>query len=109
MMIFHGGDYESSEVSPEELGRRMELWNKWIGELREKELFLDGRALKNKSHQVTGQDEVITDGPFVETKELVTGYLVVKANDLKHVNEMSKSYPDYDLGGRVEIREIQTF
>jgi len=108
-MIFVGGDYETSEVSPEEIGRRMQLWNKWVEELRAESLFIDGRALKNQEHQVNNQDALVTDGPFVETKELVTGYFVVKAQNLAQVTEMTKSYPDWDLGGRVQIREIQTF
>ena len=109
MMIFLGGEYESAELSPQELQKRMELWNQWISDLRQDELFLDGRALKNTSKHIVSADQVITDGPFVETKELVTGYFVVKANSLEEVKEMTKNYPDYDLGGRVEIREIQTF
>ena len=109
MLIFLGGDYETSEVSPEEMGRRMQLWNKWVEELRTESLFIDGRALKNQSHQVENADRLVTDGPFVETKELVTGYFVVNARDLEHATQMTSSYPDYDLGGKVQIREIQVF
>ena len=110
MMIFIGGDYESEDMSPEDIQAKMELWNKWIAELREDELFLDGRALKNNSKHIHGnEDRIVTDGPFVEAKELVTGYIVLKARDLDHVTELTAGYPDYDLGGKVEIREIQTF
>ncbi|MBX2817932.1 MAG: hypothetical protein KTR24_18135 [Saprospiraceae bacterium] len=107
MMIFIGGDYETAEMSPEEIGRRMQKWNQWVEELQKDNLFLDGRALKNAATQVHNADSLATDGPFVETKELITGYLVVKANDIEHAKSLTHAYPDYDLGGRVEIREIQ--
>lgn len=109
MMIFLGGDYETGALSPEDIQARMEKWNEWIGDLRKQDLFLDGRALKNKSTHITGSNRLITDGPFVETNELVTGYIVLKARDLAHASELSAGYPDYDIDGKVEIREIQTF
>lgn len=107
MMIFIGGDY--SELSPENIQERMGKWNAWMEDLRKQELFLDGRALQGKSTRVQGEDQVVTDGPFVETKELVSGYIVVKARDLEHATSLSNAYPDYDLEGAVEIREIQTY
>lgn len=108
MMIFKGGDYETGGLSPQEFQQRLELWNKWIAELREQNLFKDGRALQNSATQIA-ENDVITDGPFVETNELVTGYIVVAANDLEHARELAKGYPDFDIKGRVEIREIATF
>ena len=107
MMIFIGGDYENGGLSPEDFERRMNLWNQWVEDLRKDELFIDGRALKNASTRTNG--DLSTDGPFVETKELVTGYFLLKAKDLEHAKSLTGQYPDYDLGGRVEIREIQNF
>jgi len=109
MMIFHGGDYESGDLSPDKIQEKMVLWNKWIAELREDDLFINGHALKNQAARVKGDDLLLTDGPFVETNELVTGYIVLKAKDLDHARSLSAGYPDYDLKGKVEIREIQTF
>lgn len=109
MMIFVGGDYETKELSPDDFERRMLKWNAWIEELKKDELFLGGRALKNKARRVGGPDLVTTDGAFVETKELVTGYFLLKAKDLEHVTSLTDGYPDYDLGGKVEIREIENF
>ena len=109
MMIFVGGDYESSDISPQEFQTRMNKWNAWIEDLKNEQLFLEGRALKNAATRVEGSHQVITDGPFVETKELITGYLIIKARDLEHATSLTDKYPDYDLEGKVEIREIQTF
>ena len=109
MMIFIGGDYENSGMSPEDFQRRMNLWNQWVEALRQQNLYIEGRALKNQTTHVTSSDNVTTDGAFVETKELVTGYFLLQANDLEHAKSLTQGYPDYDLGGKVEIREIQNF
>ncbi len=108
MMIFIGGDYETNDMSPEDFQRRMNLWNEWVEDLKKDDIFIDGRALKNQSKMVESTG-LSTDGPFVETKELVTGYFLLKAKDLEHVTTLTKGYPDYDLGGKIEIREIQAF
>jgi len=55
-------------------------------DLRKQELFLDGRALQNNSTRIVGEKQIVTDGPFVETKELVSGYIVVKARDKIEAN-----------------------
>ena len=108
-MIFIGGDYETSEMSPEDFQRRMEKWQAWVDDLKKDELYVEGRALKNDSSRVSGEDRLVTDGPFVEIKELVTGYFIIKARDMEHASSLTSGYPDYDLDGKVEIREIQTF
>ena len=108
MMIFVGGDYESDKMSPEEMQRRMGLWDAWVQDLQKEDLFIDGKALKNATVKVN-EDGVSTDGAFVEIKELVTGYFVFKARDIDHAAELTKGYPDYDIGGHIEIREIQQF
>ena len=109
MLIFQGGEYETSGMSPDQFQQKMEQWNKWVNELREDDLFVNGHALKNSSKQINDENLVLTDGPFVELNELVTGYFVIKAKDLDHARQLSKGYPDFDLGGKIQIREIQTF
>lgn len=50
-----------------------------------------------------------SDGPFVESKELVGGYYTVAVDSFAKAAKVAQDYPDYDLGGTVEIREIVKF
>ncbi len=109
MMIFVGGDYETKDMSPQDFQERLQRWNAWIEELKKEDLYLEGRALKNAATRIKGNDHLVTNGPFVETNELITGYFIVKARDLEHATSLTDKYPDYDLDGKVEIREIQMF
>jgi hypothetical protein len=47
-----------------------------------------------------------TDGPFVEMKEAVGGYLVFEADDLDAAIELAARIPAARLGGAIEIRPI---
>ena len=45
-----------------------------------------------------------TDGPFVEMKEALGGYLVFEAEDLDAAIELASRIPAARLGGAIEIR-----
>jgi hypothetical protein len=48
-----------------------------------------------------------TDGPFVETKEALGGYLIFEAGDLDAAIELAAKIPAARLGGAIEVRPIQ--
>jgi hypothetical protein len=47
-----------------------------------------------------------TDGPFVEIKESIGGYLVFEADDLDAAIELASRVPAARMGGAVEVRPI---
>ena len=54
-------------------------------------------------------DDSQTDGPFVEVKELVGGYMIVSAENLEEASEVAKQCPGLvSPGSGVEVIEIHT-
>ena len=52
-------------------------------------------------------DKVVTDGPFTEIKEFISGYVVVKAENIDEAVEMAKANPIFEqVGGSIEVREV---
>jgi hypothetical protein len=47
-----------------------------------------------------------TDGPFVELKEAVNGYLIFEADDLDAAIELAAKVPAAAMGGAVEVRPV---
>jgi hypothetical protein len=47
-----------------------------------------------------------TDGPFVEIKEAIGGYLLFEADDLDAAIELASRIPAARMGGAVEVRPI---
>ena len=47
-----------------------------------------------------------TDGPFVETKEALGGYLIFEADDLDAAIELAGKIPAASMGGAIEIRPL---
>jgi hypothetical protein len=53
-----------------------------------------------------GGKTLTTDGPFVEIKEAIGGYLLFEADDLDAAIELASRIPAARLGGAVEVRPI---
>lgn len=49
---------------------------------------------------------ITTDGPFVDTKESLNGYLIYEADDLDAAIELATQIPAARLGGAIEVRPI---
>jgi hypothetical protein len=47
-----------------------------------------------------------TDGPFVELKEAIGGYLLFEADDLDAAIELAARIPAASMGGAIEVRPI---
>jgi len=56
--------------------------------------------------RVDGTTTLTTDGPFVDTKEALNGYLLFEADDLDAAIALAARIPAARLGGAVEIRPI---
>jgi len=72
---------------------------------------VDGEALETKNRAISirpasaAGPAVFTDGPFGETKELITGYYKIKTRDLAQAKELAALCP---TGGHIELWPVMT-
>ena len=104
MFLFRGGDV--SHLSPQQQEAQMGKWLAWVEKLTKEGKYLAGEPLLPTGKTVSGQKKVVTDGPFVESKEIIGGFFMVNAKNYDDAVAMAKDSPDYDLGGVVEVREV---
>jgi hypothetical protein len=50
----------------------------------------------------------VTDGPYVEAKDLVLGFIVVEARDLAQATKLAAACPIAQGGGSVEVRPVMS-
>jgi hypothetical protein len=108
MLIFSGAT-EQYEFSPEEMQQHMQQWFAWIDDLKAKNIYQSGEALLPGGKTVKGSKALVTDGPFAESKELIGGYFLIKANTIEDAALIAQGCPDLRLEGNVEIREVMQF
>jgi hypothetical protein len=103
MLIFHGGINQNA--SPADLQANMGKWMSWVEKLNKEGRYVSGEPLLPGGKLVTGNNSV-TDGPFTEGKEVVGGYFIINADNLEEAIETTKSYPDFQWGGSVQVRQV---
>lgn len=106
LLLFRGGNMQMA--SPEEQQAHMQKWMAWMGNLAQEGKLVGAQPLNGTGRQITGSKKVISDGPFMEGKEMVGGYLICKADSYDAALEISGNCPILEFeDGKVEVREIQ--
>ena len=99
-------DSEAGVLPSTEILTKMGKYNE---QLVQAGVMLAGEGLqssaKGKRVKFSGNNRVVTDGPFAETKELVAGFWVWRVNSMQDAVEWLKRAP-FDGGEEVEIRQI---
>ena len=105
MMIFRHAPNPEMQVSPEQLQAGIKQWQDWIGGIAARGRFLSTNRLGFEGKTLK-PNNVITDGPYAEVKEIVGGYLLVKADSIDEAIGMAEGCPILYIGGHVEVRDI---
>lgn len=95
-----------SHMSPEEMQNDINQHVKWVEELSKNGHFKHGNPLSPMGNQLSGKQKNLTDGPYIEGKEGISGFYFLLANSLEEVTELAKGCPTLAMGGNVEIREV---
>jgi hypothetical protein len=106
--LFRATDAEQREAmgTPENAQRSMQAWLAWVRELEARgHLKNPGQPLDPAGKVV--REKGITDGPFVEAKDLVLGFMIIEARDLAEAAHLATGCPIVRGGGSVEVRPVR--
>ena len=82
---------KSVDYSPEELQRRLDAYRTWANNLGER--YVRGQRLEDEGAYFKNSEEVVTDGPFLEAKEIIAGYVIFKAENLTEAMQVTQTLP----------------
>ncbi len=107
LLLFRQPSYDYSNTSPKELEALTRKWQDWVGGIaaQGKLASLPGARLATEG-KVLKAGGVVTDGPFVEIRERLGSFIVVKADNLDEATTLAHGCPALDANGSVEIRAI---
>lgn len=106
LFVYRGDGHAEAKMTPDEMQQMMQKWGAWIGEAMAKGWMLNpGDALAMEGRVVNAR-KIVTDGPFVESKEIVGGYSIVQADTIDAAAELAKGCPGLLSGGTVEVRPL---
>jgi hypothetical protein len=105
MMVFRSEKMDYSKLTPEQTQAILKQWQDWMGGIASKGQFIGTNRLFPEGKTIKA-NKVVSDGPYMEGKELIGGYLIVKADSIDEAVAIAKGCPVFSNGGHVEIRPV---
>ncbi|HMJ70209.1 MAG TPA: YciI family protein [Cyclobacteriaceae bacterium] len=97
------------QLTDAQLHEEIQVMTKWVEELTKTGNFVSGEPLETGIRLATST-RVLSDGPFIEAKEAVTGYTLVKAANIDQAAELAMACPLVQNGQiKIEVRPILDF
>jgi len=104
-MIFRMSPMGDYQPTPSQIQESIKHWQDWIGGIA-----AQGKFVSTNQLGFTGKTllpgGVVTDGPYAEVKEIVGGYIIVKAAAIDEALLLAAGCPVLAMGGNVEVRDI---
>ena len=79
--------------SPEQIQARMKPWQDWMGSMAAQNKLVDRGNRLASDGKIVKPGNTVTDGPYVELKEAIGGYTMIRANNLEEATELAKGLP----------------
>ena len=98
-----------AKLTPDEMQQNMQKWATWIREAMQSGWMIDPGDGLTREGCVVSAKKVVTDGPFVEAKEIVGGFSIVQADTLQAAAKLAQGCPGLLTGGKVEVRPLAGF
>jgi hypothetical protein len=96
-------------MSAEERQKHLQIVNVYIEDLMKAGRLKSAQPLDFQSVIISGTKGKLKDGPFNEAKEVIAGYFLILAEDIKEAIEIAKRNPVFETStkARIEVRPIQ--
>jgi hypothetical protein len=95
------------DLAPDVIQESMNRFTEWADQLSRDGKLKSGGPLETIGKTLTSRN-VVTDGPFAESKEAVAGFFVIEAASLEAAVEVANGCPGLDVGQTVEVRAFTT-
>lgn len=93
-------------LSPAQMQEMFAVFNAWKEKFKAEIADMGGK-LKSGGKVVTASG--VTDGPFIEAKEIIGGFMIVEAESYERAIDVAREGPGLMRpGSSIEIREIST-
>ncbi|MCW1886539.1 YciI family protein [Luteolibacter flavescens] len=105
LLLFRQTDWASQGLSEDEIRQVMNRINAWFDGLASQGKILGAQPLMEAGVMISGETGgAVTDGPFVEAKESIGGYVLLSVTSMEEAVAIAKSNPMHEFGLTTEVR-----
>lgn len=109
MLLIYHDEQEWNRHTENERQAIYREYRELIGELQSRGTYLVGDQLQPTTAastvRVRDGQQMLTDGPFAETREQLGGFFLIEANDLNEARSIAARIPSVRMGS-VEVRPV---
>ncbi len=106
LLVFRNTDWHKG-LSPEQMQQVATAWMDWFRRLSEEGKVVAGNPLGPEGRVLSQSNgRIVVDGPFVETKETIGGYFLLRADTMDEATAVSRQCPGLPYGALVEVRPV---
>jgi hypothetical protein len=98
--------YADDSAHGAETSEALEAHDRHGRELEESASLVAAFALQPRAQATAIRGDAMTDGPFLETREVIAGFYVIEAPDLDAALAIAAKNPATRTGGGVEVRPV---
>jgi hypothetical protein len=113
MLLIVGDESRYDDMSDEDRAASLGAWADYTKALSDAGAFVSGDGLQTSTTATTLRVEdgerLLTDGPFVETKEQIGGFYVIDCKNLDEAIDWAAKLPHVASGGITEIRPVMEY
>lgn len=109
VLLLHDSSTALPAMSAEEMQAIIQRYKAWAGGVAGKGHMRGGQKLQDGTGRVMrapGGKVEVTDGPYVETKEIIGGFFIIEAENYDQAVALASDCPHLDFG-TIEIREVE--
>jgi hypothetical protein len=107
LVLFREPDGRTEPHAQEDIAKHRDNWKRWFDEYGAKGNLAGGSGLTLEGWMIS-EDGQMYKGIHHVGKEIVGGFLLLKAGDLDEAAAIAHSCPIYEFGGYAEVREMQS-
>ncbi len=107
ILLFANTDTDDTDGTAH-TGEARAAYDRHAEELEKSGVMIAAFALQPSTLATSIRGDAITDGPFLDAKEVIAGFYVIEAPDLDAALEIARRNPIIRQGGGVEIRPVES-
>ena len=105
-MLLFRRDIKAEEPTPQQMQEIGMKWWQWRIQLESQNKIASTGNRLSKAGRVVKANNAVTDGPYAEIKEMLAGFMVLKAESFEEAIAVAKTCPILLNGGNVEVRKF---
>lgn len=106
VLLLHESPFAYKDLSPDEIQAIIQRYIDWMNGLQREGRYVSGEKLCPERVVVQREgDAPSTDGPYMESKEVLGGLMIIEADSFEHAVALTSGSPHFERGW-IEVRRV---